>query len=149
MGVGIWLARERTTNTLVGFCGFLEDAERHLEPQLVYALLGHFAGSGYATEMARASIAQARTCPDIDGIVATVDEINESSRRVLEKVGFARVAPSDGASGKVLLCRLPVTRTGTECSRPQSIPTRPVSLAIGKGCENPTARHPTVPISCR
>jgi RimJ/RimL family protein N-acetyltransferase len=84
-GVGIWLVYEQSTDELVGFCGFL-----HLptwpEPQLMYAMFGRFAGRGYATEMARASIARARTQPGFAEIVADVDEVNAASVRVLEKL---------------------------------------------------------------
>src|SRR5262245_31604188 len=58
--VGIWLAYEKITNELVGFCGFWRSASGS-EPQLIYALFGRFAGRGFATEMARAAIAQARS----------------------------------------------------------------------------------------
>jgi ribosomal-protein-alanine N-acetyltransferase len=105
-GVGIWLAYERSTDELVGFCGFL-----HLpswpEPQLMYAMPARFGGRGFATEMARASIAHARTRPGFAEIVADVDEINVASVRVLEKLGFERVAVQAGAFGNLLLLRLP------------------------------------------
>src|SRR5687768_9757924 len=59
--VGLWLVYERTSDALVGFCGFVEFSDIHPEPELVYALVERYAGRGYATEMARASIAHART----------------------------------------------------------------------------------------
>jgi RimJ/RimL family protein N-acetyltransferase len=95
-GVGLWLAHERRTGTLVGFCGFLELASIHPAPQLVYALFERFTGAGYATEMARAAIAWARRKPGFDRIVASVDEANVASIRVLEKLGFQRRTPSGG-----------------------------------------------------
>src|ERR1700731_2142217 len=59
-GVGIWMVTKLTTNELVGFCGFLEILRIHPEPQVVYAMFERFSGMGYATEMARTSIAHAR-----------------------------------------------------------------------------------------
>ena len=56
--------------------------------------------------MARASIAQARTPPGGVEIVADVDEINAASVRVLEKLGFERIAVHPGAFGNLLLLRL-------------------------------------------
>jgi RimJ/RimL family protein N-acetyltransferase len=56
--------------------------------------------------MARASIAQARTQPSFAEIVADVDEINAASVRVLEKLGFERIAVHQGAFGNLLLLRL-------------------------------------------
>src|SRR5262245_27804765 len=50
-GVGLWLAHGRDTGELVGFCGFIEIASLHPQPQLVYAIFERFTGIGYATEM--------------------------------------------------------------------------------------------------
>jgi RimJ/RimL family protein N-acetyltransferase len=105
-GVGIWLAHHKLTDELVGFCGFLEIVSVHPEPQLVYAMFEKFTGSGYATEMARACIAQARTRDGFRTIIASVDEVNAASLRVLEKLGFERVETQQGAFGNMYLLRL-------------------------------------------
>src|SRR5262245_14830634 len=60
LGVGVWLAHERTSDALVGFSGFFPLGPPDPEPQLMYALFERFAGRGYAVEMARAAIARAR-----------------------------------------------------------------------------------------
>jgi RimJ/RimL family protein N-acetyltransferase len=104
-GVGTWLAYEKATGELVGFCGF-EHSPRTPEPQLTYAILERFTRQGLATEMARAAIAEARTRPGFEEIVADVDEINTGSVRVLEKVGFERVDVQQGAFGNVFVLRL-------------------------------------------
>jgi [ribosomal protein S5]-alanine N-acetyltransferase len=72
----------------------------------MYAMLERFTGRGFATEMARAAIADARTRPGFEEIEADVDEINTASIRVLEKVGFERVEVQPGAFGNLLLLRL-------------------------------------------
>jgi ribosomal-protein-alanine N-acetyltransferase len=105
-GIGLWLAYERATDALVGFCGFVEFPSLHPEPELVYALPERHAGRGYATEMARASITHARTRGRLRDIVTSVDEVNRASLRVLEKLGFARCASRPGAFGPTLLLRL-------------------------------------------
>ena len=105
-GVGLWLAREIAAGELVGFSGFLELPDVHPEPQLVYALFERFAGHGYATEMARASIEKARS-NGFGEIVAGVDEVNAASVHVLEKLGFERTATLQGAFGNMFVCRLP------------------------------------------
>ena len=107
--VGIWLAHDKTTDELVGFCGF-RIASSFPEPQLLYALRERWTRQGLATEMARAAIAQARTQPGFAEIVAAVDEINTGSVRVLEKLGFERVAVDQGAFGNLLLLRLAADR---------------------------------------
>jgi RimJ/RimL family protein N-acetyltransferase len=60
--------------------------------------------------MARAAIVQARTQPGFAEIVADVDEINAASVRVLEKLGFERIAVQQGAFGRLILLRLPESR---------------------------------------
>jgi len=105
-GVGIWMVTERTTNELVGFCGFLEILRIHREPQVVYAMFERFAGLGYATEMARTSIAHARRQAGFAEIIASVDEVNAASLRILEKLGFERVATHQGSFGNMFVLRL-------------------------------------------
>jgi [ribosomal protein S5]-alanine N-acetyltransferase len=106
-GVGLWLAAERASGEWIGFCGFLEIPQVHPEPQLVYALALRFSGRGYATEMARACVTEARRHPGFDEIVAGVDDVNVASRRVLDKLGFEPVATFAGAFGTSTLFRLP------------------------------------------
>ncbi len=105
-GVGVWLATDNATNELVGFCGFLEIPSIHPQPQLVYAMFERFTGKGFATEMARASIACARGRPGFEQVFASVDEVNVASRRVLEKLGFEKVATQQGSFGPTFVLRL-------------------------------------------
>lgn len=105
-GVGIWLAREKTSGELVGFCGFTQAVSNSPEPQLVYAMFEKFTGKGYATEMARAAVVHARTMAGFQHIYADVDEVNVASLRVLEKLGFERVSITPGRFGNLFLLRL-------------------------------------------
>jgi RimJ/RimL family protein N-acetyltransferase len=105
-GVGIWLAYDKVDGALLGFCGFLEIPAIHHEPQLVYALAERFTGQGYATEMARTTIAQARKQHGFAEIVAGVDEVNVASLRVLQKLGFECLEIRQGAFGNMFLFRL-------------------------------------------
>jgi ribosomal-protein-alanine N-acetyltransferase len=105
-GVGIWMVTDLATNELVGFCGFLEILRIHPEPQVVYAMFERFSGEGYATEMARTSIAHARLQPGFAEIIASVDEVNVASLRVLEKLGFERVVTQQGSFGNMFVLRL-------------------------------------------
>jgi RimJ/RimL family protein N-acetyltransferase len=108
-GVGIWLARQRDSGELVGFCGFLEIPPVHPDPQLVYAMFERFTGMGYATEMARTAIAEARRQRGFNTIVAAVDEVNLASVRLLRKMGFRQVATQTGSFGAVLIMLLEPT----------------------------------------
>jgi ribosomal-protein-alanine N-acetyltransferase len=105
-GVGIWMVSDIATNELVGFCGFLEILRIHPEPQIVYAMFERFSGCGYATEMARTSIAHARRSGFAD-IIASVDEINAASLHILQKLGFERVTTQQGSFGNMHVLRLP------------------------------------------
>jgi ribosomal-protein-alanine N-acetyltransferase len=109
-GVGIWMVTEHTTNELIGFCGFLEILRIHLEPQLVYAMFERHSGKGYATEMARASIAHARRQAGFTEVIASVDEVNVASLRILEKLGFLRFATQQGSFGHMFVLRLAAHR---------------------------------------
>ena len=102
-GVGLWLAHQRETGDVVGFCGFLDIPSVHPQPQLVYAMFERYTGQGCATEMARASIAEARRHSGFSTVVASVDEANGASVRVLEKLGFRRASRRLGAFGDVLV----------------------------------------------
>ncbi len=104
-GVGLWLVTDRTTAELIGFCGFLEITSIHPEPQLVYAMFERFAGQGYATEMARISIDHARSQSGFARVIASVDEVNVASLRLLEKLGFERFATQQGSFGNMFLLR--------------------------------------------
>jgi RimJ/RimL family protein N-acetyltransferase len=106
IGVGLWLAHDKRSGELVGFCGFLVLPEVHDQPELVYALRERFTGAGLATEMATASITEARSTKALDEILASVDDVNRASVRVLEKMGFERVGVRPGAFGDMLLLRL-------------------------------------------
>jgi RimJ/RimL family protein N-acetyltransferase len=99
----LWLAHQRETDDVVGFCGFLDMPPMHAQPQLVYAMFERYTGRGYATEMARASIAEARRHSGFCTIVASVDEVNVASVRVLEKLGFRQTARRPGAFGDALV----------------------------------------------
>ena len=106
LGVGLWLAHDRETGELVGLCGFLVLPDAVATPELVYALPARFTARGVATEMARACIAEAFGRKAFDEIVASVDAINASSVRILEKLGFVRTATRPGAFGDMLFLRL-------------------------------------------
>jgi ribosomal-protein-alanine N-acetyltransferase len=105
-GVGLWLVEKKGSRELLGFCGFLQLSSTQEQPQLVYALRERFAGKGYATEMARASIDYARSRAGFTDIIAAVDEVNAKSCRLLERIGFARVETVTGNLGPLFLYKL-------------------------------------------
>lgn len=103
--VGLWLVHHRGLRDIVGFCGFLVIPSISNEPQLVYALLERWTGQGYATEMARAAIEEARASSDFGGVLASVDTVNTASVQILEKLGFSLIETQQGAFGDMQVLR--------------------------------------------
>lgn len=115
-GLGLWLLRERGAAQAepLGFAGFQRFAGEHAPPQLLYAVREPFTGRGLAREAVQALIDFARERSGLGDIDAEVDEHNERSRRLLERLGFALVHTSDAGAGKRLQFRLPVGRPPRE-----------------------------------
>ncbi len=86
-GLGLWVAREADGEALVGFAGFLPSESA---PNLIYGLDAGRLGRGLATEAARAVIGYAFSRPALARIQADVDEPNQASVRVLERLGMRR-----------------------------------------------------------
>ena len=104
---GLYAARPRGTEELVGVTGFRPDHDPPIL-ELVYALLPAYCGRGLATEMARAmtDLAFDRGRQHVD---AAVDAPNGDSFRVLERLGFVAVRESPGAFGHMIHLRLRAT----------------------------------------
>ena len=98
-GWGLWLAFEKSTRALVGFTGFLHREEA---PSLVYGVRRESVGLGYATEASAALLRHAAGALGIRRIDADVDEPNEASVRVVERLGMKPLGRTIGA-GKPLL----------------------------------------------
>ena len=86
-GFGLYLVVLKETNESIGICGLikrdgLEDAD------IGYAFLPKFWSKGYAVESAWAVKAYAKDLIGLNRIVAITNPANESSIRVLEKIGL-------------------------------------------------------------
>jgi [ribosomal protein S5]-alanine N-acetyltransferase len=106
-GVGIWLVFATAQGEPIGFCGFRVFPELGPEPHLLYALREEHTGKGYATEIARALVDQARDHAGLDRLITAVDEPNRASMRVLDKVGFRACGEGTGAFGRLFYFCLP------------------------------------------
>ncbi len=81
---------EKKGSRLIGYCGFgFEPIDGEPSPELGYRLATAARGNGYATEAARAVVADAFTRLNMPFVHALVMEENMPSRRVLEKVGLS------------------------------------------------------------
>jgi [ribosomal protein S5]-alanine N-acetyltransferase len=84
---GIRAVIHKTSEELVGFCGFrfLEDEP---EIELLYGISTSYWDRGFATEAARAAIRYGFEEIGFDRILGITDVENVASRRVLEKAGM-------------------------------------------------------------
>ena len=98
-GIGLFGVRLRGTQEIVGFCGFMRDADGPGEVELAYELVPDLWGRGIATEAARACLRYAFLEWGLDRVVAGVDAPNAASTRVLEKLGMKPVGPPNSEPG--------------------------------------------------
>jgi len=86
-GFGLWLVELTSDSTPIGMCGLLKrdvlDA-----PDIGFAYLPPFQSKGYGFEAARAVLDHARDTLHLPRVLAIVNADNESSARLLEKLGM-------------------------------------------------------------
>ncbi len=86
-GFGLWLVQLKGSGESIGMCGLikrdiLEDVD------IGYAFLPRFWSKGYAVESARAVRDYGQNVTGLNRLVAITNPANESSIRVLEKIGL-------------------------------------------------------------
>jgi ribosomal-protein-alanine N-acetyltransferase len=87
-GFGLWMVETKESATHIGICGLLK-REVLEDVDIGYALLPEFWSKGYALESASGVLSYAREKLGLNRIVAVVNPKNQSSIRLLEKLGFA------------------------------------------------------------
>jgi len=87
-GFSFWPVIERSSGSLIGEAGLFPLAAGGPDIALGYAFGAHYWGRGYASEAARAVVAEAFGPLGMTRIVAITREANVRSRRVLTKLGF-------------------------------------------------------------
>lgn len=87
-GFGLYLAALRETSEPVGLCGFVK-RDTLPEPDLGFAFLPQYCGRGFAFEAAKASMKFGAEILNLKRVVAITTQNNESSIKLLEKLGFA------------------------------------------------------------
>jgi RimJ/RimL family protein N-acetyltransferase len=85
---GYWAAVEKSTGGLIGWFHLRPEHEPPHELEVGYRLKRSAWGKGYATEGTRALISKAFDELGADRVVATADEPNVRSWRVMEKAGM-------------------------------------------------------------
>jgi RimJ/RimL family protein N-acetyltransferase len=92
----------RSDGLAVGDAGFHGPPGEDGEVEIGYALVPAARGSGLAGEAIGLLVDWARTQPGIRRVVARIDPSNEPSRRLLERLGFARDGQTGGLDRYVL-----------------------------------------------
>src|SRR5262245_37459408 len=87
VGFGLYLLEQRDTREPVGMCGLIK-RDTLDDVDLGFALLPQFWGQGYAFEAADAVLAYGRGAVGLQRIVAICTPDNESSVKLLERLGF-------------------------------------------------------------
>ena len=96
-GDGLWAARQKDEETIIGFCGywFFHDPP---ELELLYGMATQQWGRGLAAEAARAMMRYGFEELGLARVQASTDALNRASVRVMEKCGmtFDRRAETNG-----------------------------------------------------
>lgn len=86
-GFGLWLVETKSAGLPIGICGLLKrDVLEDID--IGYALLPEFWSQGYAFESAAAVMAYASEKLGAKRVLAVVNPNNQSSIRLLDKMGF-------------------------------------------------------------
>ena len=86
-GFGLWLVETKSPDAPIGICGLLKrDVLEDVD--IGYALLPEFWSKGYALEAASTVMSYARETLGSHQVLAVVNADNQSSIRLLEKLGF-------------------------------------------------------------
>lgn len=86
-GFGLWLVETKESGARIGICGLLK-REVLEDVDIGYALLPEFWSKGYALESASAVLSYAREELGLKRVLAVVNANNQSSIRLLSKLGF-------------------------------------------------------------
>ncbi len=86
-GFGLWIVETKSAGLPIGICGLLKRDVLD-DVDIGYALLPEFWSQGYALESASAVLAYAREKFGSKRVLAVVNPDNQSSIRLLEKMGF-------------------------------------------------------------
>jgi len=86
-GFGLSLVETKSEKIPIGMCGIINRS--YLEhPDIGFAFLPEFTGSGYAYEIAKATMDYAKNKLKIDTVLAVTVPANIKSIKLLEKTGF-------------------------------------------------------------
>lgn len=82
------LVELKDNNDKIGFVGLFPLSYNAVETEIFYGLFEEYYGMGYATEIGKSIINYAFSDMNINKVVATVNQDNDVSKRVLNKLGM-------------------------------------------------------------
>jgi [ribosomal protein S5]-alanine N-acetyltransferase len=108
-GFGLYLVELKAPRTPIGICGILK-RDALPEPDIGFAFIPAYWSQGYGLESASAVRDYARETVGLSRLLAIVNPANDSSIRLLEKLGFrfsslTKLAP-DAPDVKLYTCNL-------------------------------------------
>ena len=86
-GFGMWMVELKDDGTPVGICGFVK-RDTLPDADIGFAFLPQFAGKGYALESAVGTMDYGKNVLGLKRVLAITTQDNESSGRLLDKLGF-------------------------------------------------------------
>jgi RimJ/RimL family protein N-acetyltransferase len=86
-GFGLYVVEAKDTNKPVGICGFVK-RDTLPAPDIGFAFLPQFCGQGFAVESAEGSMKYGEEVLGFTKVLAITTQNNESSGKLLFKVGF-------------------------------------------------------------
>jgi len=86
-GYSLFLVELKETLTPIGLCGFVK-RDTLPDPDIGFAFLPQFVGKGYAVESARGVMEYGRDILKFERVLAITTQNNESSGKLLGKIGF-------------------------------------------------------------
>ncbi len=103
-GFGLCLVEIKESHTPIGICGVLKRDELP-HPDIGFAFLSDFWNKGFAYEAAAAVMTDARERLKLEQILAITNQDNESSIKLLQKLGlhFERVIKMSADSSELFL----------------------------------------------
>ena len=87
VGYGLFLVSLQGSKTPAGICGLVK-REEFDDPDIGFAFLKRYQENGYASESAKAVLAHGFEVLKLRRIIAIADPHNETSVRLLERLGF-------------------------------------------------------------
>lgn len=87
-----WVIEEKETGQMIGYIGFWRMMKEHVRAEIGYALFPEFWGKGFMTESIKNTLAFGFNDLHLHSVEANINPKNESSKIVLEKMGFKKEA---------------------------------------------------------